>query len=144
MSTNHAAVLLVRRINCGEFPVLFLIKSAGNSLFQWKKIEHPHSGYGWRNYQQYRCRCFKRRERILLVCSGFWNLIIKQTALGEVWQTIVARPLCNYQFVAGVISVPYVLLSIVPAWPAASLSTRHIPAARVHHHRAEHAGHLRA
>lgn len=56
----------------------------------------------------------------------------------------VAAPLCNYQFVAGVISVPYVLLSIVPAWPAASLSTRHIPAARVHHHRAEHAGHLRA
>ena len=56
----------------------------------------------------------------------------------------VATPLCNYQFVAGVISVPYVLLSIVPAWPAASLSTRHIPAARVHHHRAEHAGHLRA
>ena len=42
----------------------------------------------------------------------------------------VAAPLCNYQFVAGVISVPYVLLSIVPAWPAASLSTRHIPAAR--------------
>ena len=36
------------------------------------------------------------------------------------------------------------LFFIAPAWPAALLSTRRIPAARARQHRAEHAEHLRA